>query len=200
MADTKIMGTNKSQPVLMDFSREKLIKAIVFFLKNTKFCGKIKLFKLLYFLDFLHFKQTAKSVTGLHYYAWDMGPVPRDLFFELNNPGEDLAKCVYIPKETAANGLFNMKPRCNFDKRYFTPREIRLMEQLAYVFKDAKANDMSDVSHLPNMPWDKTIKTKGEKAEIDYFLALDDQKDSLSLAEVIDRINEMQEVKSLFEK
>ena len=200
MVDTEIMATNESQPVLMDFSREKLINAIVFFLKKTKFCGKIKLFKLLYFLDFLHFKQTAKSVTGLRYFAWKMGPVPMDLFFELNNPGEDLAKCVYIPKETAANELFNMKPRCNFDKRYFTPREIRLKEQLAYIFKDAKAANMSDVSHLPNLPWDKTIKTKGKKAEIDYFLALDDQKDSLSLAEVRERINEMQEVKSLFEK
>jgi len=194
------MANNERQTILIEFSREKLINAIVFFLRKTKFCGKIKLFKLLYFLDFLHFKQTAKSVTGLRYYAWEMGPVPRDLFFELNNPGEDLAKCVYIPKETPANGLFNMKPRCNFDKKYFTPREIRLMEQLAYVFKNAKANDMSDVSHLPNMPWDKTIKTQGEKAEIDYFLALDDQKDSLSSKEVKERIEEMQEVKSLFEK
>jgi uncharacterized phage-associated protein len=194
------MPINERQPVLVDFSREKLINAIIFFLKKTKFCGKIKLFKLLYFLDFLHFKQTAKSVTGLRYFVWGMGPVPKDLFFELNNPGDDLAKCVYIPKETPANGLFNMKPRCNFDNKYFTPREIRLMEQLAYIFKDTKANDMSDVSHLPNMPWDKTIRTKGEKAEIDYLLALDDQKDSLSLEEVRERIAEMQEVKSLFEK
>ena len=96
------MATNEIQPILMDFSREKLINAIVFFLKTTKFCGKIKLFKLLYFLDFLHFKQTAMPVTGLRYYAWEMGPVPRDLFFELNNPGEDLAKCVYIQKETTS--------------------------------------------------------------------------------------------------
>lgn len=192
--------SGEHQPILMDFSREKLINAIIFFLKKTKYCGKIKLFKLLYFLDFLHFKQTARSVTGLHYYAWEWGPVPKDLFFELNNPGADLAKCISIPKEAVSDDFFKMVPRCNFDKRYFTPREIKLMEQLAYVFKDAKANEMSDVSHLPNMPWDKTRKTKGEKAEIDYLLALDDQTDSLSLEEVRERIAEMQEVKSLFEK
>ena len=187
-------------PTLIDFSREKLIYAIIFFLKKTKNCGKVKLFKLLYFLDFLHFKQTAKSVTGLRYFAWEWGPVPRDLFFELNNPGDDLANCVFIPQEGVRDELFKMVPRCNFDKRHFTPREIRLMDQIAYMFKDTKANDMSDISHLPNMPWYKTIQTKGEKAEIDYFLALDNQKDSLSSEEVRQRISEMQEVNSLFDK
>lgn len=193
------MVSSQHQPVLIDFSREKLINAIIFFLKNTKFCGKIKLFKLLYFLDFLHFRQTARSVTGLDYYAWEMGPVPRNLFFELNNPGDDLAKCVYIPKEAAPNEFFKMIPRCKFDNRFFTKREVGLMEQIAFIFKDIRAEDMIEVSHLPNMPWDKTIKTKGEKAEIDYFLALDDSKDSLSLEEVKERISEIQEVKSLFE-
>ena len=47
------------------YHREKLINAIIYFAQNTKYCGKIKLFKLLYFLDFWHFKQTGKSVTGL---------------------------------------------------------------------------------------------------------------------------------------
>ena len=32
--------------------------------------------KLLYFLDFMHFKQTDKSVTGQDYFAWMTGPVP----------------------------------------------------------------------------------------------------------------------------
>ncbi|MFC1858011.1 Panacea domain-containing protein [Thermodesulfobacteriota bacterium] len=40
--------------------------------------------KLLYFLDFIHFKHTGKSVTGLDYYAWQMGPVPRDLYEEIS--------------------------------------------------------------------------------------------------------------------
>ncbi|MEJ5329017.1 MAG: Panacea domain-containing protein [Desulfobaccales bacterium] len=194
------MRINENQPVLIDFSREKLIHAIIFFLRNTRYCGKLKLFKLLYFLDFLHFKQTAKSVTGLKYYAWEMGPVPKDLFFELNNPGEDLTKCIYIPKKTLNFEFFKMVPRCNFDKRYFSKREIRLMEQLAEIFRDAQADDMTDISHLPNMPWDKTINTKGENAEIDYLLAIDDKVDSLSLAEAKERINEMREVKSLFDK
>jgi uncharacterized phage-associated protein len=40
--------------------------------------------KLLYFLDFIHFKQTGKCVTGLDYYAWKRGPVPKKLFDEIS--------------------------------------------------------------------------------------------------------------------
>lgn len=46
-------------------TREKLINAIVFFAANTRHCGKVKLFKLLYLLDFAHFRETGRSVTGL---------------------------------------------------------------------------------------------------------------------------------------
>ena len=38
--------------MIIDHHREKLIDAIIYFVLNTKYCGKTKLFKLLYFLDF----------------------------------------------------------------------------------------------------------------------------------------------------
>ena len=59
--------------MLIDHHREKLINAIIFFLQNTKYCGKTKLFKLLYLLDFMHFRATGRSVTGMKYYAWGHG-------------------------------------------------------------------------------------------------------------------------------
>ena len=53
--------------MMVPHDRDKLINAIVFFAKNTKYCGKIKLIKLLYLLDFEHFRQTGRSVTGMDY-------------------------------------------------------------------------------------------------------------------------------------
>ena len=70
--------------MIITYHREKLLNAIIYMANNTMFCGKTKLLKLLYFLDFKHFKQTAKSVTGLDYYAWEKGPVPKKLFEELS--------------------------------------------------------------------------------------------------------------------
>ena len=62
--------------MIITHRKEKLFNAIVYFVKNTKYCNKTKLMKLLYYLDFWHFKETGASVTGLDYYAWDFGPYP----------------------------------------------------------------------------------------------------------------------------
>src|SRR5690606_9485166 len=80
-------------------SREKLIEANLFFAKHTKYCGKLKLFKLLYLLDFRHFKETGRSVTGLEYQAWEKGPVPRDLYDEWLFPEEDFSRAVSVVEE-----------------------------------------------------------------------------------------------------
>ena len=48
--------------MLISRDREKLVNAIVFFADNTRYCGKTKLFKLLYLLDLHHFRETGRSV------------------------------------------------------------------------------------------------------------------------------------------
>ena len=72
--------------MLLSHEREKLINAIIYFAKYTQYLGKIKLFKLLYLLDFEHFRMTGRSVTGLGYHAWKYGPVPIALDQEWDDP------------------------------------------------------------------------------------------------------------------
>jgi uncharacterized phage-associated protein len=190
---------SKGAPILIEYTREKEINAIIFFIKNTKYCGKTKLFKLLYFLDFIHFKQTAKSVTGLIYNAWPWGPAPADLFNELEAPRDDLKKYLFIPK-TKPGEFFQImiKKGIKFEAKYFSKRELRIMAEVAEIFKEAFAEDMVNVTHLPNDPWDRTINLKGERAEIDYMLSIDGTKESLSKERAHDLINEREETKSLF--
>lgn len=185
--------------MIISHEREKLIDAIIFFITKTKYCGLTKLFKLLNLLDFIHFRQTGRSVTGQDYYAWERGPVPADLFFEVKNrPDEDLKKSILIigPDVNEGRKLTKIKAKRKFDGRYFTKREIGLLEMLAEIFRDATADQMVEVSHLKNHPWDKTIKEKGEKAKIDYMLALDGSDQSqLDREEILARLHEMDEVK-----
>ncbi|HOX84796.1 MAG TPA: Panacea domain-containing protein [bacterium] len=183
--------------------REKLLNAILYFVKNTDYCHKLKVLKLLYFLDFIHFKQTGRSVTGLDYEAWRKGPVPPSIFRELEpdkNPN-DFKEYFFIEYEEFSNGMgkcLKILPRKKFNKKIFTKRELELLEQIAFIFKEAKSDDMSESTHLKNMPWDKTIKSKGESELIDYSLALDDQKDSLDFDILNDRIKIDKEFKELF--
>ena len=134
----------------------------------------------------------------MKYYAWDMGPVPKDLYNELDCPGEDLCRVVFIPKSKEPKEFFGMKPKRPFDDLHFTTRELRLMEKLAEIFNEAKAEHMIEVTHLPNAPWDKTLKEKGRLQEIDYLLALDGSSDSLSLEEIEERLADTKEMKEAF--
>jgi hypothetical protein len=70
--------------MLVTKERDKLISAIIYFVRSTKHCHTLKIFKLLNFLDFEHFRQTGRTVTGLRYSAWPMGPVPDDFWHEIS--------------------------------------------------------------------------------------------------------------------
>ncbi len=57
-------------------NEEKYRNAILFFVSHIKALGKVKLMKLLYYLDFDHYEQYGASVTGDEYLRWPKGPVP----------------------------------------------------------------------------------------------------------------------------
>lgn len=177
--------------MIITHHREKLINAIIYFARNTKHCGKVKLMKLLYFLDFYHFRETGKSVTGQKYYAWQMGPVPVEIYNEISSPKNDFSAALSIKN----NGEFcSITPKKNFDSKYFTKREIRILENLIYIFKEAKADDMIESSHLHNSPWDRTKKEKGMQQHIDYMLAIDCSENSLLPEDVIARLKDCEEM------
>jgi uncharacterized phage-associated protein len=186
--------------MILTYHREKLINAIIYFAKNTKYCGKTKLLKLLYFLDFMHFKRTAKSVTGLIYSAWEKGPVPVKLYDELSGPmALDLKSAIHeLPKDKEI--FQQIRPKKDFNPDYFSPKEMNLLEEIAFIFHDAKAEHMVEVSHLRNEPWDKTLKEKGLFKKIDYMLALDSDLISISPEKAKERVEDRQEMYEIFGK
>jgi uncharacterized phage-associated protein len=169
---------------------------MIYFATHTKYCGKTKLLKLLYFLDFKHFKQTGKSVTGQDYFAWKMGPVPRELFEELSGDmRSDLKAAIHdLPDEE----FKKIRPKKRFDDQYFSKTEMKLLEDIAFIFQDAKADDMVESTHLTNEPWDRTLKQKGEFKKIDYMLAVDSEIVSLPYEEAKDRMQERSEMYKIF--
>jgi len=187
--------------ILISHNREKLLNALIYFSRNTDFCGKTKLFKLLYFLDFIHFRETGKSVTGLNYYAWDKGPVPQDLFHELKQPNKDLKDTIALLKQSddEDDKLCKVIAKRPFDPKYFSKREKKIMEHLSFVFKEALAKDMVEITHLTGTPWDKTMKERGPGKQIDYSLAVDGSKGSLTSEEIRERMSEIKEVTQIFE-
>ncbi|MHB1896198.1 MAG: Panacea domain-containing protein [Metallibacterium sp.] len=156
--------------------REKLINAIVFFAKNTEHCGKIKLIKLLYLLDFEHFRQTGYSVTGMEYHAWKMGPVPTDLFEEWEALEPDLAAAIDIKPERVIDYVRERAvPKHEFNPEHFTRRELRIMQELAARFHDDLSQPMINVTHAEKSPWAKIWDNgRGKHQQVPYALAVAD--------------------------
>ena len=148
--------------MLIDHSRNKLLNSIVYFATHTEYCGKTKLFKLLFLLDFGHFEETGRSVTGLEYHAYKMGPVPERLNAEVDSPEPDMEDCVGVDEITTFKGYDMQKlvPRKEFDPQNFSKREIRLLQGIVEKYKHSRADDMVDVTHEKGSPWDEVYEVE----------------------------------------
>jgi uncharacterized phage-associated protein len=162
--------------MLIPRDRERLVNTVVYFAANTQYCGKVKLFKLLYLLDFQHFRETGRSVTGLEYRAWKMGPVPLDLMPEWDQLEPDLAAAVSIVPEQVIDYIRErVTAKVAFDASLFTKRELRLMEELALRFRDEMTKPLINFTHAERGPWDKIWDDgRGNNERIPFALAVPD--------------------------
>lgn len=167
--------------MLITHNREKLINAIVYFLDETSWYGKTKLFKLLYFLDFEHFKETGRSVTGEDYFAWKKGPVPVTVQEEIGNPDQevDFAISFDIDIKTDKRGkkIVYLLPKVKFDPSHFTKRELHLLKDIATRYSMNTANEMVEQTHLKTQPWHRVWEVEGRRFEkIPYEYVLEDEE------------------------
>jgi len=158
--------------MLITHERTKLINCIVCFKENTLHCKNTKLFKLLYFLDFKHYQETGRNVTGLIYQNCsnhEFKPVPISLLNELNDVDSDLS----IINETG------------FSSEWLSKRELMLIEDIASQFKDSKPNKIFENDYLSCMPSQKnsalysTIQYNDvliEKEKSDMLSMIEDSK------------------------
>jgi len=158
--------------------RNKLINAVLFFAQNTRYCNTTKISKLLYFLDFKHFEQTGYPSIGLKYYCFENGPVPKDFWLEVRDadvPDDFKGKIVLVRKtDEFSPGYketeFIAQEKADMD--VFTPREKEILEDVAFVYKDTRATEISRSTHEEDHPWIVTKKKKGLNKEIDYIEAI----------------------------
>lgn len=168
--------------IIKDKYRQKLLEAIVFFAQKRKLRNpsKMLMFKLLAELDFRHFQETGMAVTNLEHYAYKMGPVADSLFKEITVDKElilpadfksalSVEKTQFEDKDGKMHNGFKYIAKRKPDLKLFTPRQVRIMEEVADIYKNATATEASKSSHEPGKPWTKTINTKGENAFIDML-------------------------------
>lgn len=164
--------------MIINYQREKLLNALIYFIENTSWTGKTKLYKLLYYLDFKHFKETGRSVTGLDYFAWEMGPVPAKLQEEIENPKEDFSEKLGVDIQPTKKGkTVYLQPQAEFDPAYFSKRELRLLQDIACRFDMSNTQEMVDQTHLKAEPWHMVWEVeKRHFDKIPYSYVLEDEE------------------------
>lgn len=138
-------------------SFEKFANMVLYFIGNAQY--KVRLNKLLFYTDFLHFRNFGTAISGAKYAALPMGPVPDNyapIFGLIERYGYILTDLIddyegFVPKE-------------KFNKDLFTENELESMQNVLDVFKYKKTNDIVDLSHKEKA-W---IENEKEKKIISY--------------------------------
>ena len=133
-----------------DADRAKMRELILYVSEKSaghRLFGKTKLNKILYFVDFIAFRNLGSPITGFRYLKAPHGPVPKKIDRELSRLcfDEDLA----IPVERVYQHWSQERPESlrSPDMREFSNDEMEIIDFWIEELKDASAADVSDMSH-----------------------------------------------------
>lgn len=149
---------------------EKLTEMVIYFAEKVQ-PFKTKMNKLLFYADFLMFKQSCFSVSGVRYKAIDMGPVPHNfqsIFELLANKGEIDIETTEFPHGYTGE-LFKARKERRFNANLFSELELSVLEKVSTVFQFTSTNDIIEKSHLEEA-WKKN---KTNKSVISYEYAFE---------------------------
>jgi len=152
------------------FNKLKLEQAILYFAQKipASFASKVKLLKLLYYLDFDHYEKYGSSVSGDTYLRFDLGPVPKHANRILKEMEEShkLRVREYRIKREGYKARECYEALVEPDLSVFSETEFEMLKSVVQRFKYWTGNQMKIATH-GEAPWRLT----GENREIDYRLA-----------------------------
>ncbi len=124
----------------------ELIKYIAVKSANDEWFGRTKLNKILFYCDFLAYRDIGESITGDGYHKKPFGPVPnsiRDMTARMIKDGElaETIKSLYGRDQKRVSALIT--PNVSD----FTSQEIACIDDVLEKLKQKNATEVSDLSH-----------------------------------------------------
>jgi len=127
---------------------------------NPVLNDRLKINKLMFYADFLHFRQTGFSISGLSYRAINFGPVPTcydNIFALLENEGVIFADWQQV-NDAIAREIFFASQHSNSDTLDAT--EMAVVDKLCIRFAESSSWDLVELSHKED-GW-KALKERKE--------------------------------------
>lgn len=143
-------------------SKDKIFNIISFF--SSDGILKTKLLKEMFYADFIYYRDTCKSITGLEYAKLPLGPVPDQFELLLN----ECSKEQIIDYKINFNGEYECHKISSIKKcdiSIFDDKELEILKYVKETFKDYSSKDISEFSHKEKAYINTQI---GKKISYDY--------------------------------
>lgn len=129
--------------------------AVLYFIKycNNKYLCVTKLNKLLYYLDFISYRNTGKPLTGDTYIHEQYGPVPASVSEVLASlRSEGAIETSTVAYKNGEKIEFSLKDNAQFDESVFSADEKKLLKAICDEFGDWSTDKIVAQTHL-EAPW-----------------------------------------------
>lgn len=128
---------------------DKLANILIVFIAKCKpeFNDRLKINKLLFYVDFYHYKLVGFSLTGLSYRAIQYGPVPTfydNIYTYFEN---EAVICSNWIKEENGSGKELFQTIAEFDNNHFSSEELETIDIIINKFKNISSWDLVEISH-----------------------------------------------------
>lgn len=125
-----------------DLNLDKVVEAISYLAQTVTSLFLVKLLKMLWYSDSLHFKQHGRAISGLVYLALPMGAVPDGYKSLLLLKGIE-----YDETQFNENISCRFKVPESFEMRFLTDTEIQVLDQVIEKFGHTSGKDMVVAMH-----------------------------------------------------
>lgn len=128
------------------FDSEKIINLILYIAEKTKGIFETKLNKILWYVDFLHFKEYAVSITGSVYKHLPLGPVPDNYKWIIAAAEEEGLRGEEVIYNQDIGGI-KYTSTIHLEESYFTKEERRVIDFVVDHFSRYTSKKITDASH-----------------------------------------------------
>lgn len=149
---------------------DKFSQMVLFFSEKLS-PWKVKMCKLLFYSDFLHFKKTGYSISGMPYEAYPMGPVPirfDGIYDYIINTGI-IDKKFQVFDNGGLGEQFFPGQNQSFNPDIFSGEELTILSQVTNKFAKSSTQEIIEISHQEKAWKDN----QSEQGIIDYRLGFE---------------------------
>jgi uncharacterized phage-associated protein len=137
---------------------DKLGNSMVYIAQKVPDLSKIKLLKLIYLFEEFSVKRNKLPFFGIPFEVWQVGPVAKDVFVDLDIELVLFGKYISIKRGDKATYIF---AKSSFNNDEFSDNDIKVMDYVIEKYGNRTATQLVKLLHKKGSAWHKETEESG---------------------------------------